>query len=299
MSTNSSSTKENVFRSGAAAGNTIAIDPSLTSAVAGKCDLLVVADEDCIQFGLIEKKTLSLLAVEIVKVDQGQSNAVNLVSSIGSSELLSKFKYSSVRIACVNSHYTFVPDALFNNGDEHRFFRLNFANDITSLVFSRHHSKYRFHTIYGLSPEFHEAVTTKFTDPVLIPFSEVLLNTRFSSTRNDSGKQLQINVRGLGVDIVLTDGKKLLLMNSFLWQTVEDILYYALFVCEQLEVNPEQVQAELTGDVDRPSAIYKLLEKYFSTLKFSGLVPGVKLGYGIDQLGVHRYPVLLGLGLCE
>ena len=63
-------------------------------------------------------------------------------------------------------------------------------------------------------------------------------------------------------EISVIQNQKLLLFNSFDYQTPEDFIYYVLFTAEQLNMNPEKFLLELIGAIDTESEFFKIAYKY-------------------------------------
>ena len=63
-------------------------------------------------------------------------------------------------------------------------------------------------------------------------------------------------------EIIVVQNQKLLLFNSFDYNTPEDFLYYILFTAEQLSMNPENFTLELIGKIDTESDYFKIAYKY-------------------------------------
>jgi hypothetical protein len=62
-------------------------------------------------------------------------------------------------------------------------------------------------------------------------------------------------------EIIVIQNQKLLLFNSFDYQTPEDFIYYVLFTAEQLSLNPENFPLELIGNIDS-EIFFKIAYKY-------------------------------------
>ena len=74
--------------------------------------------------------------------------------------------------------------------------------------------------------------------------------------------------------IVLTVAKegKVLLINNFPYKSPEDVSYVLLNVCSQL--NLENMSVEVNGLIEKDSALYKELYKYFDAVNFAATPPG-------------------------
>jgi hypothetical protein len=99
------------------------------------------------------------------------------------------------------------------------------------------------------------------------------------------------------IDIIVTENKKLILLNTFTWQTNEDILYYVMFVSEQLELNPEKFPMIVSGDIDDSSSIYQLLYRYVRNVTFPD--KHLTLEMLDDDFPFHHFALLYNLALCE
>ncbi len=65
------------------------------------------------------------------------------------------------------------------------------------------------------------------------------------ATKNNDDKKMIVNFNPGHFEIIVVQNQKLLLFNSFDYQTPEDFLYYLLFTAEQLNMNPENFKLEL------------------------------------------------------
>lgn len=63
-------------------------------------------------------------------------------------------------------------------------------------------------------------------------------------------------------EIVVTKNQQLLLFNTFLYQTLEDFIYYLLFTFEQLQLNPEVVPLQFVGAISEENEFFKIAYRY-------------------------------------
>jgi len=68
------------------------------------------------------------------------------------------------------------------------------------------------------------------------------------------------------LDICVIAKKKLLLYNSFLYDTKEDFAYYLLFVLEQLALDTAQVPVKLFGAIAEDDPVFKLCHQYIDNI---------------------------------
>jgi len=278
------------------------IDPSLENKSAGLCDLLVLAEKSSIQLSLLEKKTNRFLAFEIFPNSDANEEfnwKSHLEIATTKSKILRQFEFSKARICVTSTQYTLVPEALHHPGDEQTYFKLNFKSATDVKVSGSHINVYDLFVVYSIENELNKELFHLFQDPKIVHHSEVLLNSVNRMSRNNSNRQLFLNVRQTEIDIIVTEGKKLILLNSFSRNSNEDVLYYTLFVCEQLGIDIEQIQLSLLGEIEKESALFKLLYTYIRKINFCDRSKTLDFSSKFNQIPVHFYHTLFNLALCE
>ncbi len=82
------------------------------------------------------------------------------------------------------------------------------------------------------------------------------------------GKQVYLhNYEGYFDLVVIRDGK-LLLCNTFHYETKEDFIYYLLFTAEQLKLDPLELNLFLTGSITKSSPFYEIVFSYVKNVQF-------------------------------
>ena len=116
-----------------------------------------------------------------------------------------------------------------------------------------------------------------------------MIDTLVLQNKNQTGKKLFVHVQPSHFEAVTIDGKQLLFYNTFNYHSAEDFVYYLLFVCEQLQLNPETIDVILLGEIERNSTIYTLTQKYIRKIKFGERNDGAQYSYQLQTLPVHYY----------
>ena len=63
-------------------------------------------------------------------------------------------------------------------------------------------------------------------------------------------------------DLVVWQDKQIQLCNTYAYHQPEDVLYFVLFACEQLNLDPEIVALYLGGEVEKQDEYFELLYRY-------------------------------------
>ncbi len=278
------------------------IDSSLEEKSAGLCDLLVLVEQSSIQLSLLEKKTNRFLAFEVfpnLTPNENFSWKEHLEIATSKSKILKQYEFLKVKVGVTSNHYTLVPEALLHPGDEQSYFRINFKEIADQSINRAHIDGYDLFTIYGIENDLVKELQRLFQDPKIIHHSEVLLNSTYRLSRNKNDMQLFLNVRQNAIDIVVTEGKKLILLNSFEKNTNEDVLYYTLFVCEQLGIDLEKTTLTILGEIELESALYKLLYTYIRKINLGDRPKAVEFSKLFNSIPPHFYHTLFNLATCE
>ena len=98
--------------------------------------------------------------------------------------------------------------------------------------------------------------------------STVLIENLLNQYKNLEGSFCFVNVTGKHFEIVVIKNKKLELFNFFSFNTKEDFIYYILFTAEQLNLNPEEFELILMGDIEKESELYDIVYQYIRNVKF-------------------------------
>jgi hypothetical protein len=92
--------------------------------------------------------------------------------------------------------------------------------------------------------------------------SSILIPKLLDYTKNNDVAQMFVHFGSVNFEIIVAQNRKLLLFNSFEYQTPADFVYYLLFTAEQLRLNPEHFPLHILGDLDSESEFYQLAYKY-------------------------------------
>ena len=90
----------------------------------------------------------------------------------------------------------------------------------------------------------------------------------------------------------MVEGKNLKFYNTFNHQAPEDFIYYLLFTCEQLQLNPETIEVVLIGEIEKKSALYSTTHKYIRNIKFGVRKTDADLSYQLQEIPKHFYYTL-------
>ncbi|MDP2067336.1 MAG: DUF3822 family protein [Lutibacter sp.] len=190
------------------------------------------------------------------------------VKELFAQEKVLQLNYKSVFVTHFNNLVTQVPRPLFNKNNLEKYLQYTvkvLENDFIAydeLNNSEIINVYiPFVNVNNFLLDTYESFTYKHSSTVLI---ENLLN----EYKNIEGSFCFVNVTGKYFEIVVIQNKKLALYNFFSFTTKEDFIYYILFTAEQLNLNPEEFELILMGDIEKESELYDIVYQYIRNVKF-------------------------------
>ena len=292
---------ENIFLNPAvSSGPAFYADPSLDAKTAGTCDLFMTLEKHSIQLALKERRSGRLLAVEIISGKSNENDWKQLLENItANSRMLRNYEFSKVTACITSPEYTLVPESLYKPGDEIIYFRKNYAFLSDKIIRAQQVPSFHLYSIFAVDHELEKELKHLFQDPRIWHISQALLAGIALQMKSETGKPVLLNKRGNQIDLLVSEKKKLLFLNSFVFTTNEDILYNLLFICEQLKINPDKDPLMVTGEIEADSAIYMLLYKYFRTVIFPEKPSSLLNIFTDGGLPFHKYSTLYNFSLCE
>ena len=106
-----------------------------------------------------------------------------------------------------------------------------------------------------------------------------------------------VNVTYNQIVMSVFEHSKLIYYNVFNYKNAHDCMYYILFACEQVELNPENIVLEFMGDISKNDDIFNLAYTYVRTVEFSQRL--VAISQNIEQINSHKFYSLIHQHLCE
>ncbi|MBP0902313.1 DUF3822 family protein [Mariniflexile gromovii] len=98
--------------------------------------------------------------------------------------------------------------------------------------------------------------------------STVLIEEILQIEKNANTPKVYVNISKNHFETIIVDKAKLILYNTFEYNTPEDFIYYVLFATEQLNLNPETFNLVFIGAVSEEDTLYNIAYKYIRNVSF-------------------------------
>lgn len=221
----------------------------------------------------------------------------NISRIIKENKLLNNI-FKSVSTAVVHNRSTLIPNALFDKNDKEKYLEFNHTLEVDDAVAVDSLKNTDAKNVYALPECMERTLQSHFGIVKYLHHSTGLLENVLLQHKHQDAPKVIVHVQMSHFEVIVAGGKKLLFYNSFSHQTSEDFIYYLLFVCEQLKLNPDNVELVLLGEVERNSAIYSILHKYVRNIRFGERSDGFEYSYKLSEVPKHFYYNLFNQYLC-
>ena len=275
------------------------IDSSFNSENIGKYHLSVQLSSDTIRVCVNESKSGSPIAV------WQKTFSISILSS--ESELKQKLQecpfpvnnnYRSCSFAIQNSFYTYVPSALFVEENCMDYIALNCGEVLDCKYSFNAHQNSGVNVVFAIPNLISNFLSNEFPNAKLWHQSSLLLFSVFKDFKQIEEEQLFIHYQNKRLEVLFFSKGEFKFGNSFSVNSPEDFIYFTLFCCEQLNINPELVKIILLGDIKLGSEFHHLIYSYFQKIQFGSLQNNIKTGLSLNELPKHFFYTLFNQFLC-
>jgi hypothetical protein len=272
-------------------------------------EALLVNSESERNLSLSIQLGLNGFSFSILDLDKNKYLALQsylILKSISPEELLSliektlkeeQIKFPDFRqkdLTFVNNKSTLVPAALYSKDENETFLKFNVMLKGSEIFLADKLKNTEAINVYAVEKELYDWAVSWVSPEKLFHYSSLLVTNVVRSYKNRSGEMVVfMHIGDLGFDLIVLDGERLIFSNFFDCQNDEDYVYYLLFVCEQLKLNPEKLRLILAGSIDPNAVLVSVLRKYVTELHFAERNENCLYSYLFNDQPDHYFYALL------
>lgn len=213
----------------------------------------------------------------------------NLLDELSQQSTLIRHSYHTVDGLLVSNLSTLVPKAVFEEDRKKTYLKFNMALEGDELILTDELKVLDAKNVFALPLCLKSKLDFLFSNIRYHHFSSILIEALLRQNKNQSVKKVFAHVQASHFQVVVLDGKQLLFFNTFRHHSAEDFIYYLLFVCEQLHLNPEKIELQLLGEIEKNSAIHHIIQKYVRHVQFGEREDQSDYSYQLQALPKHAY----------
>lgn len=224
---------------------------------------------------------------------QGDTEEAGLQTVIQSSPALNR-RYATTQLRFDAPWCTLIPAALYKESDAPAYLHALYGHTGSSHIQTEYIASWQLYLVYAVPQAGWDWARIHYPGAT-IRHSYSLALQRIESTAFEGA--LAVDIRSNEFSVIASRGNKLLLAQTYQYETPADVLYYLLKICQQFSLPQEQVRLSLTGLIDAESALYRELYQYFLELRFreaNWRIPAVE-----EPVPTHFFTTLNDLAQCE
>jgi hypothetical protein len=260
--------------------------------------LLIEVGEKMFSYVIYHKEQRRFLGLRQYNLDYtpGKTMLENLLEIISNDDLLQ----IQFREAFVIYNYTdsnFLPEKVFHIELNQPVTEIIYGNARKGLLLSEKVIGYKMYNIYRVPREIHALLQRKFASGNYWHYYTLLLNDS-QQQASPNEQVIKMVMRADQFLVAVFNGEKIQLVQSYTYQTPDDVSYYLLTICSRFNISQEKVTLIVSGLLDEQSRLYQELLKYFLHVQWDRLPDTVKLDAAFAAFPDHYFSPLLKMALC-
>jgi hypothetical protein len=202
--------------------------------------------------------------------------------------------FRSLRVIIENNRSALIPSLLFEESEKDVFLNFSVEPEEEEKVLFDRLIRLEIVNIFGVKSTLFDQVARFFPGAGICHVSSLLIESIWMNFKNlITDKRIFIFVREEAFNMLIFEKKQLVYSNAFHFRAPEDLIYFVIFVMEQLDLNPEEVPVTLLGDIDTKTPHYELIFRYIRNVDFALRNESTGFSYVFDDVPGHCfYPLL-------
>lgn len=208
-------------------------------------------------------------------------------------EVLSERYYQSA-IAFKAAESILVPAAYHKPDDAQLQLQAVYGDTVESVLITEHLPDWNMYNLYRVPEALHSAISRRFINGKFWNIHSVQLKNFPRKMQNSILVDFTVDE----FSVIVFKNNALHLAQSFFYSSPGDVLYYLLKICQQFELSQQEVTIFLAGLIEKNSAIYRELYKYFIHLEFENMPDGIRVADTLSEYPDHYFSSICKLATC-
>jgi len=276
-------------------------ETSLTGISHDICDLLLLLAPKRMAYAAIENQQNQLVELKTFQIRSQQSEDLpsEEYHRLIDQESALQQSYANVKVSIHNRWMTLIPADYFQADQISSFLRFNLEKDQSAVL--GHYDQLASidaYNAYGVPQSVASLVEEYVAEHHYRHASSCFLNLVMHEQKTEKGEQVFVNIESRHLDIIIVQDGQFRFFNQFHFRTTKDFIYYLLLTCDEFDLDRDQLQLTLSGDIEADSAIYQIAYKYIRHIALADRPQILTYPQEMQQLPAHYHQNLLSLALC-
>ncbi|MBW1296603.1 DUF3822 family protein [Aquimarina litoralis] len=204
-----------------------------------------------------------------------------------------KNDFEKIEVIYQNDLYSCVPKALFDKDSLKDYLKYNIKVLENDFIAHDELDQHDIIVVYIPYTNINNFFFETFGSFTYKHATTILIDTLLAKEKNTEATKVFAHMNSKSFDLVITSKGKLLLSNSYPYETEEDFLYYVMFAAEQLRLNPEEFELIFLGTVSETSNCYEIAYKYIRHVDFGSRNTVINILEPLAPIHEHEHYLLL------
>lgn len=235
-----------------------------------------------------------LLALKYFNMDAQSSRPMaEFIAEILAVEPVLSRKFSKTVVVYSFPESNLLPKKFNDNNVDRALTQLIHGNVQKGLILQEEVPGKEIVNVYRVSKELQNFVEQQFKPSVYRHAYSILAASELSDEN-----LLQVRFYNDRFTAVLWKSGELQMVQSFIYQSPEDVSYNLLSIAENFEVSPEILKIEVSGLLDEHSSLYLELNKFFLHIKAAKSTDKIDTGELLADYPEHYFSPMLNFAAC-
>jgi len=263
------------------------------------CRLLILIDDDSMSYVILNAATKQPVCIKYFYFSHAKNKEriETIREIIYVDELLSK-EMSESFLVYGFPESSLVPDAYFDASLDKEIMNLMHGNLEKGIVMNEKVPWWDIYNVYRIPSDIQKLMQFKFSTAKQLHYYSLLLKSYKKFNTGESSENISVIFYQDRMIVSVYKKSQLQLMQSFEYVTQMDVVYHLLNCCNQLGLNQNYTSLQISGFVEKQSAIYHEMAKYFPNISFEETGDSIEVTNSLEQYPLHYFSSLLKLAAC-
>lgn len=191
-----------------------------------------------------------------------------------------------------------MPEKFYTGGIAAPLSDLVYGDLSTETVMEEKVPWFELHNMYRVPTGLHHFLAERFPGAQVWHFYSLQLKCHKMFTAREDEAYLKIFFQAEHFQLMAGKAGQILLVQHYAYQETRDILYHVLHCVQELGMDRETLVLELSGMLEKNSAVFSDLEQYFRHIRFDKIEDSIKMTDELIEYPLHFFSSLLKMAIC-
>ena len=200
--------------------------------------------------------------------------------------LLTAGFWGQITVAITNNSFTLVPNSLFDENNKSQYLELHNDIENNQIVYSHQHKSFGATSVFAIDKDLVNWCKTMYPakEVRFIHQTSAFIEGVLHNNKQTNSKSIYINCEGNTLTLVVLNNGQLEYCNNFQYETPQDIVYYTLFVMNELYLSTESIPMTVWGDMNLKSNTFLNLYKFIRYIDLGEKPKTLTYSYVFDDI---------------